>query len=65
VFSGYAGWGEGQLDDELRSGGWVVQPAAVDLAFHDPPEALWAHTMAQAGGPYKFFGLMPPEPELN
>ncbi len=27
LFSGYAGWGAGQLEEELKQGGWIVAPA--------------------------------------
>ena len=65
IYCGYAGWGKGQLDDELKSGGWIRQPSDVEMVFADPPEDLWARTMAREAGPYKFFGMMPPNPELN
>jgi len=65
VFCGYAGWGEGQLDGELKSGGWLVQKASPELVFSTPPESCWQKTMARQGGAYEFFSLMPPDPELN
>ena len=27
VYAGYAGWGEGQLDDEIEQEAWIVEPA--------------------------------------
>lgn len=65
VFCGYSGWGEGQLDRELEMGGWLVQPASTEFIFSNAPEMLWQRTMERAGGPYKFFSLMPPNPEMN
>jgi putative transcriptional regulator len=41
VFSGYAGWGSGQLERELQAGGWAVVPANGELLFGPPPEDLW------------------------
>ena len=34
-FSGYAGWGEGQLDGEVTSGDWLTMPATSDFLFSD------------------------------
>lgn len=41
LFTGYAGWGPGQLDGELAVGGWFVVDAAGDDPFTDEPDALW------------------------
>jgi putative transcriptional regulator len=45
VFIGYAGWGAGQLDEELEVGAWfVVAPDADDL-FTAEPEHLWGSVL--------------------
>jgi putative transcriptional regulator len=41
VFSGYAGWGPGQLEGELASGAWTIVPASAQLVFDTPVEELW------------------------
>lgn len=41
VFSGYAGWGGGQLEGELASGAWSVAPANGSILFNTPAEELW------------------------
>jgi putative transcriptional regulator len=41
VFVGYAGWGRGQLDEELDVGAWFVIAAERDDLFTDAPENLW------------------------
>ena len=33
VFAGYAGWGAGQLEDELERDDWILEPALNDDAF--------------------------------
>lgn len=43
VFSGYAGWSPGQLDDELRRGSWLTAAGEVSTVFDLPPEELWKH----------------------
>ena len=48
IFSGYAGWGEGQIEEEIDSGGWLV----LDAASFDPltanPATLWNAAVGEA-----------------
>jgi putative transcriptional regulator len=41
VYAGYAGWGSGQLVNELRQSVWVIGPADARSVFSSEPEALW------------------------
>lgn len=41
IYAGHAAWGPGQLDAELRAGGWQVVPGTADLVFHADPGGLW------------------------
>jgi len=41
VFSGYAGWGSGQLEGELAAGAWSLAPANGSILFNTPVEELW------------------------
>ncbi|GIX21962.1 MAG: UPF0301 protein [Gammaproteobacteria bacterium] len=41
VALGYAGWGAGQLEQELAANAWLTHPADPDMIFTTPPEALW------------------------
>ena len=52
VYVGYAGWGPGQLDDELEEGSWIVEPALAEDVFTDEPEALWSSVLRRKGGPF-------------
>ena len=65
VFAGYAGWGPGQLDDELADGSWIVEPASADDVFTSTPDALWSDVLRRKGGPYSVLALMPPDPSMN
>lgn len=38
---GYAGWGPGQLEDELRGPGWATGEASDALLFATPAELRW------------------------
>ena len=38
---GYAGWGAGQLEEELVEGSWMFVPLSRELVFDTPPERMW------------------------
>ncbi len=42
---GYAGWGAGQLEDELQQPGWLTMPADTDIVFNTSPEQKWQKSM--------------------
>jgi putative transcriptional regulator len=44
---GYAGWGPGQLEAELRTGAWVRAAADEALLFDESPESKWDRAMAR------------------
>lgn len=63
VFVGHAGWGPGQLDEELENDAWIVadlQPEDV-FAVGD----LWAEAVARRGGDFRLLATMPDDPSLN
>ncbi len=39
---GYAGWGPGQLDNEMRHHGWHAAEGRSEILFERPAEARWA-----------------------
>ena len=47
-FSSYSGWGAGQLDEEIRQGGWLVTPASQQDVFADPG-SLWERVTQRIG----------------
>lgn len=46
---GYAGWGEGQLMDEILRNDWLTAPVDRDLIFASDPEQLWAAALRSVG----------------
>ncbi|MBI3128654.1 MAG: YqgE/AlgH family protein [Candidatus Tectomicrobia bacterium] len=42
---GYAGWGPGQLEAEMRRGGWETAPADEDLLFDADHRTKWERAM--------------------
>lgn len=45
VTFGYAGWSAGQLEGEIKRGGWIAVPADEALVFDDDYEGKWARAM--------------------
>jgi putative transcriptional regulator len=45
MFSGYAGWGPGQLEAELEHGGWHVLDAEPDDLLTTSPAELWRRVL--------------------
>ncbi len=48
-YSGYAGWGPGQLESEIAEGAWIIVPAAARLVLDEPPERVWEMALRTAG----------------
>ncbi|MBV1694952.1 MAG: YqgE/AlgH family protein [Hyphomicrobiales bacterium] len=46
---GYANWGPGQLEREIRSNGWLHCPADVDLVFDPALEGKYERAMSRIG----------------
>lgn len=65
VFSGYAGWGPGQLEVELLSDDWIVVDAADDDAFTPDPATLWERVLRRQGGELALLAGFPQDPTLN
>jgi putative transcriptional regulator len=65
VFAGYAGWGEGQLEEELEQESWILEPALPEDVFADEAADLWSSVLRRKGGQYAVVALMPPDPSLN
>lgn len=65
VYVGYAGWGPGQLDDELAEGAWILEPAVTDDVFTERPDELWTAVLRRKGGPFGILATMPPDPSRN
>ena len=62
VYSGYAGWGPGQLEGEMKRGSWHVLPAKSDAVFDSEPHTVWMKLIEQtnlrwAGLPSSLIGI--------
>lgn len=41
IYAGYAGWGAGQLENEIDRGSWHVLPGDPEMIFDPAPQELW------------------------
>jgi putative transcriptional regulator len=68
VFIGHAGWGAGQLENELRQGAWRTLPATAELIFSTADD-LWETVFRQLGQSVLRSMLnvkeLPPDPTVN
>ena len=46
---GYAGWGPGQLDGEIKANGWLQVPPDEDLVFGVDLDSKWVRAMSKLG----------------
>jgi putative transcriptional regulator len=46
---GYAGWGAGQLDEELAASSWLMLPVQADLLFEIPVDVMWETAIRRLG----------------
>jgi putative transcriptional regulator len=65
VYAGHAGWGPGQLEDELAEEAWIVEPPRRDELFSEDAEALWPAVLRRMGREFALLSTMPPDPSLN
>jgi len=49
VTLGYAGWGPGQLEQELSANSWLTIPADDDILFNTPFEQRWKKSAEKLG----------------
>jgi len=46
---GYAGWGPGQLVEEIKTGAWINVPFDIELVLGEPLEERWAAALRRLG----------------
>ena len=64
-FAGYAGWGPGQLDGEMKVDAWLTHPASLELVFHPQPEQLWKLILRQHGSTLRLLADAPDDVSWN
>jgi|SRR5215204_5656585 len=49
VLAGYAGWGPGQLDEELAQSSWFLADIDLDIVFDTAADAMWETAIRRIG----------------
>ncbi|WP_020576059.1 YqgE/AlgH family protein [Actinopolymorpha alba] len=65
VFAGYSGWSPGQLEAEVKDGGWyVVESEPGDVFTLDPP-GLWRRVLRRQRDELALVATFPDDPLMN
>ncbi|MGW7369993.1 YqgE/AlgH family protein [Streptomyces sp. NPDC054841] len=65
IFAGYAGWGPGQLEDELTEGAWYVVESEPGDVSSPRPESLWRSVLRRQRNELAMVATYPDDPSLN
>ncbi|MBT2491220.1 YqgE/AlgH family protein [Streptomyces sp. ISL-96] len=65
IFAGYAGWGPGQLEEELKSGAWYVVESEPGDVSSPEPESLWRAVLRRQRSRLAMIATYPDDPSLN
>jgi len=47
IYLGYCGWNRGQLESEVKQGGWYIFDGSAGLVFDSNPSTLWSRMIAR------------------
>jgi putative transcriptional regulator len=65
VFTGYSGWGPGQLEEEIEAGAWFVVEGRQQDVLCPEPDGLWARVLRRQGGWLAVLARHPVDASLN
>jgi len=65
AFVGYAGWGAGQLEEEMKQKAWLIHKPTAATLKRDRLSRLWFDIMGSLGPWYKLLAAAPDDPSLN
>ncbi len=64
-YIGYSGWGDGQLENELKEKSWLTVKATRKVVFHGETNEIWKDSLRLLGGEYEMLINFPIDPQLN
>lgn len=64
-FVGYSGWGQGQLDNEIKRDSWYTRQATTELIFDLEGANHWRNVFRTMGPEYEILTNFPDDPRLN
>jgi putative transcriptional regulator len=65
AFLGYSGWGQGQLENELRHETWITTPVEGDWLLKHDGISLWRQLIAHAEPDLRVLADAPDDPSVN
>ena len=65
VFAGYAGWGPGQLEEEIEAGAWFILDAEPDDVLSPDPAGLWRRVLRRQRGMLSTVANFPSDLSVN
>ena len=65
AYLGYAGWGPGQLENEMKTGSWITIPADPQAVFEKEPTKVWSDILLTLDEAYWPYAEMPFDPSCN
>ena len=63
-FLGYSGWGNNQLEDEIKTQSWFVSDNNFINILDADNESLWKNKLLEKGGEYKIWANAPSDIQL-
>lgn len=64
-FIGYSGWGEGQIEDEMKMNSWIIADTTIESIFSEEPDKLWRDTLKGMGKKFAILASFPENPSVN
>ena len=64
-FIGYSGWGDRQLEQELKEKSWLTVKANRKITFQTEATEIWKEALRMLGGDYNQMINYPTDPRLN
>ncbi len=65
AFIGFSGWGDGQLEGELRRNSWITLAPTQDLLGQEHDRTLWANLLKNLSPLHRILAEAPDDPFLN
>lgn len=64
-YLGYSGWGENQLEDEMKEKSWLTLSGYKDLVFHKNAPQIWKKAVSDLGEEFLPMVNYPLDPSFN
>jgi putative transcriptional regulator len=64
-FLGYSGWGEGQLERELKEDSWIIADVAPEVVMKYRKDDSWKIVLRSLKKKYRLWAEFPESPEMN